>query len=191
MILYVFHMLLHDFHMILYGFYMISAPPGESVVTSESHAYICSHIDAYIRSQMPTFVLILTGLMWIKMFLICYRVFWPSTTKNHIKNNDSWWTLPNWIHFQLLLKKFQKIFSAIFGPFSLTSYFFELSISKFVLKRLIFIQHKNSRSLFFASKLLFFSPIPTTHFFQFCGFLDLCNSVSMRPGSHILTFALL
>ena len=36
---------------------------------------------------------------------------------------------------------------------------------------------KNSRSPFFASKLHFFSPTSTTHFFQFCGFPDLRNSV--------------
>ena len=36
---------------------------------------------------------------------------------------------------------------------------------------------KNSGSPFFATKLHFFSPTSTTHFFQFCGFPDLRNSV--------------
>ena len=64
-----------------------------------------------------------------------------------------------------------------FRPFfAIISFFWPFQIVD-LLQNINFHPTKNSGSPFFASKLHFFSPTSTTHFFQFCRFPDLRNSV--------------
>ena len=90
--------------------------------------------------------------------------------KNHIKNNDFWSNLTNWIDFRVLPKIFQKIFPAIFGPFSLLSHFFDLSKLKIYLKTFIFIQQKILEARFSPPNSTFYSPSSPPTFFNFVVF---------------------
>ena len=72
--------------------------------------------------------------------------------------------MPNWIDFRLLPKNFQKIFSAIFGPFSPSSHFFDLSKLKFALKTSIFIQRKILEARFSPPNSAFYSPFSSSIF---------------------------
>ena len=56
------------------------------------------------------------------------------------------------------------MFLAIFGRFSLLSYFFDLSILKFVIKRFIFIQQKILEARFSPPNSTFYSPFSSSIF---------------------------
>ena len=72
---------------------------------------------------------------------------------------------------------FSKNLFGHFRPFfAIILFFLPLQI-KDLPQNINFHSTKNSGSPFFASKLHFFSPTSTTHFFQFCRFPDLRNSV--------------
>ena len=74
-------------------------------------------------------------------------------------------------------QNFKKNLFGHFRPFfAIISFFWSFQI-KDPPQNINFHPTKNSRSPFFASKLHFFCPTSTTHFFQFCGFPDLRNSV--------------
>ena len=98
------------------------------------------------------------------------KVFWPLTIKSHIKNNGFWSNLPNWIDFRLLPKFFQRICSAMFSSFSRLSYFFDLPISKFVLKPFIFIQQKILEARFSPPNSTFSPQLPPPTFSNFVVF---------------------
>ena len=87
------------------------------------------------------------------------------------KNKDFWSNLPNWIDFRLLPKIFQKIFSAIFGPFAPLSNFFDLSKLKIYLKTSIFIQRKILETHFRPPNSTFSPQLPPPHFSNFVVFL--------------------
>ena len=78
--------------------------------------------------------------------------------------------MPNWIDFRVLPKIFQKIFSAIFGPFSLLSHFFDLSKLKIYLKTSIFIQRKILEARFSPPNSTFSPQLPPPTFSNFVVF---------------------
>ena len=114
------------------------------------------------------------GLIWIQFFLIFCKVFWPSTIKNHIKNNDFESKLPNWIDFQTLPKFSKRWFWQFSAVFSLTFHVFDLSISKFVFKRFIFIQQQILEARFSPSNSTFYFPF-SSYIFSILWFPELRN----------------
>ena len=70
-----------------------------------------------------------------------------------------------------------KIPTTTHGPFSPIYHFFDLSKLKFALKTFIFIQQEILEARFRPPNSTFSPQLPPPHFFQFCRFLDLRNSV--------------
>ena len=89
--------------------------------------------------------------------------------KNHIKNNDFWSNLPNWIDFRLLPKNSKNLFGHFRHFFAIISFFWPFQI-KDRPQNINFHSTKNSRSPLFASKLPFSPPFSPPSFFNFVVF---------------------
>ena len=99
------------------------------------------------------------------MFFIFYQVFWPSTIKNHIKNNDFWSNVPNWIDFKILPKFPKKCFGNFRPFFAIISYFRPFHV-KVRIQNMHFHSTQNLEARVFASKLNFLFSIFIIHFFN-------------------------